>query len=368
MSAVPCSVKEVPSGGSGESVPACQVLDPLAVSSWDEFAQSWPECTFFHGQAWARVLHRTYGHRPCYALLGAASPDSPAGVGVLVPLMEVRSFLTGCRGVGLPFTDECPPLGGAALAGGGAALLAMARSRGWRSIEFRGGSPPVPDAQPSLSFFGHRLRFSGRDPEAVFAGCEASVRRATRKAQQSGVQVELSHSLEAVRDFYALHVQTRRKHGVPPQPFSFFRNIHKEIMANGQGFVAIARLESQAVAASVFFHLGRRAIYKFGASDERQQHLRANNLVMWEAISWFARQGFESLHFGRTSLGNAGLRRFKLGWGAEEETVSYYRFDLRSQGWLTATDRASGWHNRFFRLLPILPNRILGALLYPHLD
>jgi hypothetical protein len=290
--------------------------------------------------------------------------------------MEVRSLLTGRRGVGLPFTDECSPLEGGTFSAPPSSfilapaspLLDLARKRGWCFVEFRGGSPPEPGATPSLRFFGHRLRFAGRSPEVLLQDCESSVRRATRKAQQSGLRVELSQTLDAVHDFYALHVQTRRKHGVPPQPFSFFRNIHEEIVAKGQGFVAIARLESQAVAASVFFHLGKRAIYKFGASDERQQHLRANNLVMWEAISWFARQGFESLHFGRTSLSNDGLRRFKLGWGTEEETLSYYRFDLRRHHWLTGTDRASGWHNHFFRHLPAWPSRVLGALLYPHLD
>lgn len=374
---------------------AVQLLDPLTTPSWDEFVQAWSDYTFFHGQAWARVLHRTYGHRPCYALLdGTVSEAAPksahfapdeGGAGeqslrtksqVLVPLMEVRSLLTGRRGVGLPFTDECSPLGGGAsiarpssfILTPASPLLNLARQCRWSFVELRGGPPPASKAVASLSFFGHRLSFAGRSPEAVFEKCEPSVRRAVRKARESGLQVELSHTLEAVHDFYALHVQTRRKHGAPPQPFSFFRNIHEGIMAKGQGFVAIARLESRAVAASVFFHLGKRAIYKFGASDERQQHLRANNLVMWEAISWFARQGFESLHFGRTSLGNDGLRRFKLGWGSEEETLSYYRFDLRRHRWLTGTDRASGWHNRFFRLLPILPNRILGALLYPHLD
>ncbi len=395
MSIVAHGLNEAGRDCGSEPALAVQLLNPLTIPSWDEFVQAWSDYTFFHGQAWARVLHRTYGHRPCYALLDGAVSEAPpksahfapgeGGAGdqnlrpksqVLIPLMEVRSLLTGCRGVGLPFTDECSPLGGGVfisptssyLLAPASPLLDLARKRGWRFIEVRGGPPPEPGATPSVSFFGHRLNLAGRSPEALFQRCELSVRRATRKAQQSGLRVELSQTLDAVHDFYALHIRTRRKHGVPPQPFAFFRNIHEEIMAKGLGFVAIARLELRAVAASVFFHLGKRAIYKFGASDERQQHLRANNLVMWEAISWFARQGFESLHFGRTSLSNDGLRRFKLGWGTEEETLCYYRFDLRRHCWLTGADRASGWHNHLFRHLPAWPNRVLGALLYPHLD
>jgi hypothetical protein len=46
--------------------------------------------------------------------------------------------------------------------------------------------------------------------------------------------------------------------------------------------------------------------------------LRANNLVMWEAIRWFSRNQFRSLHFGRTDQVQEGLMQFKRGWGAED--------------------------------------------------
>ena len=38
-------------------------------------------------------------------------------------------------------------------------------------------------------------------------------------------------------------------------------------------------------------------IYKYGASDERHQNLRANNRVMWEAIRRHAADGFAILDF-----------------------------------------------------------------------
>ena len=98
---------------------------------------------------------------------------------------------------------------------------------------------------------------------------------------------------------------------------------------------------------------GNRAIYKFGASDERFQHLRPNNLVLWEAIALLAREGFEDLHLGRTSLGNEGLRRFKLSWGTTEETIRYFRFGQKMNESEMTRDRVSGFHNGFFKALPL---------------
>ena len=62
----------------------------------------------------------------------------------------------------------------------------------------------------------------------------------------------------------------------------------------------------------MFFKLGRHAVYKFGASDERLQELRANNFAMFEAIRYLAEGGAETLHFGRTEKENQGLRRLNF--------------------------------------------------------
>jgi len=121
------------------------------------------------------------------------------------------------------------------------------------------------------------------------------------------------------------------------------------------------------IAAAVYLHSGRLAHYKYGASDETYQHLRANNLVMWHAIQWHAERGFTALDFGRTSLSNEGLRRFKLGWGTEESRLDYFKLDLRTGAFLTAPDRASGCHTRVFRILPLPFSRLVGRLLYRHI-
>jgi lipid II:glycine glycyltransferase (peptidoglycan interpeptide bridge formation enzyme) len=192
------------------------------------------------------------------------------------------------------------------------------------------------------------------------------VRRAVRKAQGLKLEVEMADTLAAVRAFYRLHVGTRKRHGVPPQSFAFFENIHRHIVAHGQGMVVLARRSGAVIAGAMFFHLGRKAIYKFGASDERFQECRGNNLVMWEAIRWYAGHGYRTLHFGRTSRDNEGLRRFKSSWGCRESVLEYVKYDCRRQQFVTDADRSSGWHTRFVRLLPNPLLRAVGAWMYRH--
>lgn len=337
-------------------------LDPLRLPGWDAEASELPGASFFHGSAWARALAGAYGFTPLYF-----ARRTDGRLDSILPLMEVRSRLTGNRGVALPFTDECAPLCAGADGFGEiwAAVLAHGRKRGWRYVECRGGLPLFPEGVASMSYFGHKLDLRAGEAR-LLAGLDSSVRRSVKKAGQSGLSIEFSDSLAAVGDFYRLLRKTRKRHGLPPQPMAFFESIQRHILAPGKGVVVLARLGRQPVAGAVYFHFQKTVTYKFGASDEAFQHLRGNNLVMWEAIRHHARLGFETMDFGRTSMDNDGLRRFKLGWGAAERPVDYVRFNLRSGTFASSKDGTSGMHTRIFKLLPERLSGLIGALLYNH--
>ena len=340
-------------------------IDPLSDLAWDRLAAAHPDFTFFHSSAWAKVLHSTYGHEPVYHRFYRGDQ-----LAAMLPMMEVRSPLTGRRGVCLPFTDSCGPLYFGSNEPSQAVMDHLVRTsheRSWKYFEVRGKGAHLPDAHPSVSFYNHILGLRG-SADDLFDQFASPVRRAIRKAEQHGVVTETSTDLDALLEFYRLHIQTRRRHGLPPQPISFFRNIHEHVLKARLGFVVLARHESRPVAGAVFFHSGKKAIYKFGASDASQQELRGNNLTMWQGIKTLAQRGFATLDFGRTSLANDGLRRFKQSWGVEEKVVEYSKYDALRKTWVTSQDKASGFHNTIFRALPTPLNRLAGTLLYLHLD
>jgi hypothetical protein len=335
--------------------------NPVASTDWQERISNQSGASVFHSVAWAKVLSDSYGFTPIYftALRGSELASA-------MPLMEVDSWLTGKRGVSLPFTDECEPLGFEPGSNLLEKILRVGRTRKWKHVEFRGGDKFFKGAPPSLTFFGHKLKLS-TDPDSLFNSLESSVRRAIRKAENAGLTVEFSQAPDATRDYYKLHCQTRKEHGLPPQPYQFFRKIHEHILASNSGVIVTATLRGQPIASAIYFHSGVEAVYKFGASDNTFQELRANNLVMWEAIKWLANKGMKTLRFGRTSEANEGLRRYKLGWGAEEYRINYFKYDLRKNALVTEKDAATEWHNQIFRSLPIFFLRWTGSILYKHI-
>jgi Acetyltransferase (GNAT) domain len=341
-----------------------QWLNPVEHPNWDEQIARHKShaLSFFHSAAWAKVLTETYGYEPTYFVR-----NETGAVQSVLPLMEVTSTLTGKRGVALPFTDSCEPLCAdkAEFPELFRNAVELAQARGWKYLEIRGGESFFNGAAPSLSFYRHCVDIPP-DEDAFFAGLKSAVRRAIRKAEKSGVRVDISHDLDAVRQYYVLHCKSRKRHGLPPQPLAFFKNIQRHVLLKGFGFAAIARWRNVPVAGALFFHLGDKAIYKFGAWDETFQDLRANNLVFREAIGWFSRNGIRKLDLGRTSMTDEGLRRFKLGWNAGETAAGYFRFCLRQKKLLPMRDESYGWHNRVFQALPFAASRIAGEFLYRH--
>ena len=330
---------------------------------WNESVLDAGNASVFHSREWAQVLGETYGYEPLYICR-----REQGRIHLLIPLMEVASRLTGRRGVSLPFTDFCDPLfrDREEVSKAVEEVLRLGRSRGWRRAEFRSGAAFGGEAQPSSSFYGHHLDLRATE-EDLFGRLKGTVRTALRKAEKSGVEVQVSTSAEATGQFYRLNCLTRRRHGLPPQPRRFFEKLHERILKSGKGIVAIAVRDGQTIAGAVFLHFGKKAIFKYGASDPRHRTLRPNNLVMWCGIRWYREQGLQMLSLGRTRRENQGLLQFKRGWGGEETELRCFTYDLRRNALTKDADRVEGIHNVLFRHLPIPCLRLLGTVLYKHM-
>lgn len=338
------------------------IVNPIEYPSWDELLTSCQRYNFFHTSVRAKVLCETYHYRPVYFTLFDGNR-----LKALVPMMEVKSIFTRLRGVCLPFTDHCEFIRDDNSSQAEDVVNFMkeyAREYRWRFIELRSGN--YPNQTPSTSFYGHILDLTVGDDQ-LFRRFADSVRTNIRKAIRVGVEVRIDKSIDGVRQYYRLHCITRKRHCLPPQPYRFFKKTYDHIISKNLGFVALAHYRGVNVAGAVFFNFGEQSIFKFGASDYAYQGLRANNLVIWEAIKWHTQHRYRSLCLGRTEMDNEGLRRFKIGWGTDERILNYYRYDLQRDAFVTGGRLATSASHHIFKVLPIPLLRLCGSVLYKHI-
>jgi hypothetical protein len=268
-----------------------EVVDPTRVPGWDELLSRHPDATIFHTSAWARVLSGTYAYLPTYFTF--IEKDHLVA---LLPFMEIRSLITGTRGVSLPFTDTSSTIlkDGFGFEEAMAQVITVAESRGWRTVEIRGRVPGMENLATSAEYVSHDLDLTA-GKSLLYSRYRRNVHRNIQKAEREGITVSKDNTSEGLREFYYLNSLTRRGHGLPPQPLRFFENIQKHLFNKGLGFLMIARHKKKAIAGAIFFLFGGKADFKFGASDRRYQEFRANNLIFRDAIEYLCVKGVKTL-------------------------------------------------------------------------
>ncbi len=348
-------------GASQESQAAEQIeLVEPDDPAWRAFVADHPGATCFHQPAWLDTLGSAYGF-PAHV---AVERNTGGGITAGIPLMEVRSPLGTRRWVGLPFSDECPPL---LAPGGSTATLfhqvdALRRARGVGDLEVRTGLD-LAGARSRQVGVTHTLALQVSGNEGRPPRPKASVRRHIATATRLGVQVHVGEAVgDLIDTYFRLHVQTRRRQGVPAQPRRYFRLLWERMIEPGHGFVLIARHGGSPVAGAVYLSGGRTLTYKYGASDSRAWSLRPNNAIMAQAIARATEQGFTTFDFGRTELDNPGLIQFKDSWGARARPLCYTSFSDRAGH--RGGPPLRGLIAPVIRRSPPILTRGLGELLY----
>jgi CelD/BcsL family acetyltransferase involved in cellulose biosynthesis len=326
---------------------------------WIAFVESQADATVFHLPVWSDLLAGEYGYRAF--VLAQADVDGRIVAGV--PFMEVRSPLTGRRIVALPFTDYCPPL---ARDRDGLAAFTCGLRDWWEAsnrppMEIRGPLPALPPSPPVA--VRHTLALDA-DPQRVFLGSRRDSRQSIQRARRDGVEVRITRSRHDLDTFYRLHVQTRRRLGVPVQPRHFMEALWARVIEAGLGFCVLASAGGRPISGAIFLAWNGHVIYKYSASDAAYQKLRPNKLVVWTAMEWACRHGYRQFDYGKTDVHDEGLRDFKRSWGSLELPLTYAVLggnpSTRGQG------RAAKVLARVIQSSPPVVCRMAGELLYGH--
>lgn len=343
-----------------------QILDPTNYTGWDDLLLTSKDYSFFHCSSWAKVLSESYGYTPFYFTLIEGGK-----LKVLVPVMEVNSFISGKRAISLPFSDYCEPIinGDISPVDLFFEIIKFAKRRKWRYIEFRGGRSFFNHFNlsntSSYNYLTHKIDLKiGLD--SLFKNFKASNRRNIKKAENLGLRVHFSTSWESMEDFCYLNSITRKRHGLPSQPKIFFKNFYEKIIIKNKGIISLAFYNGNPLASYIFCLFGKKAIYKYGASDLRYQSLRANNLLMWESIKWLFNNGFEELSLGRTEPLNHGLCQFKNGWGAVKDYISYFTYNLKKEDFIVRGNEVGNFKKWVLKKLPLPVLNLIGSIFYRH--
>jgi lipid II:glycine glycyltransferase (peptidoglycan interpeptide bridge formation enzyme) len=347
------------------NVLATQTIDPI---TWDQFLERHPSGSIFHHSLWHNVIKKTYDYQPLYHVI----LDNCSDLRAAVSSVFVKSRLTGNRIISFPFSDYCDPLvnNDAELK---SLLEALERSRSElraRYFELRclKTHNPIGNSQVQPEYYHHYLSLN-RTAGALFQSFHKnSIQRAIKKAQRLDLEIIAGENHSHLEAFYHLHLMTRKKQGVPAQPFRFFKNLSNAFTPKEMLTLLLARYQGKFIAGIIIMWFKETAYFQFGASNDNFVHLRANQWLMWEAIQQAQKRGCRRFDFGRTSSANEGLMQYKRRWGTHKTPLNYLRLPIDRKSWpLKETSSRHLLVRKLIALMPAVGIRIVGELLYKHL-
>ena len=306
-------------------------FDPTLDPRWPEFIDRHPESSVFHTAGWLEALKRTYDFQPLAAT--TSPPGSPLANGIV--FCRVDSWLTGRRLVSLPFSDHCQPLldseaSSTELMEGIHQFIVKENLKFFELRPWTGAplSPPGhPALTPSASYCMHMLDL--HPPlETIYSGFHKDcVQRKIRRAEKEGLVECVGRHEWHLRVFFKLQVMTRRRQGVPVQPFAWFWNLAECL--GDRLTIRVAAKESRGIAALLILRHKETVIYKYGTSNERYSPLGGTQFLFRNVIRDAKASGAGVLDMGRSDLDAAGLIAFKERFGALRSELSYYRGSTR---------------------------------------
>ncbi len=292
-------------------------------TQWDHFVERHPMGTIYHHSLWQGVIQKTYGYLPLYHMITENSGQPRAAISSVF----VKSLLTGNRIISFPFSDICDPLveSSEELQ---ALLKAVGRSRTQLNAgfaELRLGQVQELLGVPSKNFEYVNFSLSlNQKSEVIFEsfhkGC---IQRAVKKAQRAGITIFEGRSERDLKEFYRLHLITRKRHGVPIQPYRFFRGLWNTFLTKNMFTLLLASIEDRIVSGIILLWFKDTAYYKFGASLGSFLRSRANQLLMWRAIQLALDRGCNVFDFGVANSANPGLGQYKSRWGTHKRPLQY---------------------------------------------
>ncbi|HEY3388080.1 MAG TPA: GNAT family N-acetyltransferase [Prolixibacteraceae bacterium] len=334
---------------------------PMTDERWISFLNGNPRANIFHHPAWSQLLAECYGFTPAVCTLC----DSKGIVLAGLPFMKVQSWMTGYRWISLPFTDHCMSVCDdtykrSLLIDG---LLSQSLAQGIDQVELRGEPHSHPAFRPTEEYLWHVLPLD-QDFSKVTCRFKTGPQRNVKTALKRGVRVTWGKSPEDLKNFYQLHLETRRRQGVPVQPERFFQLIGQFLFNAGFGSILQAYKDGKVIAALILLNYGQTMTFKYGASDKVSLNLRPNDLLLWTAIQWGCQHGFRFFDMGRTDIDNAGLRSFKQGWGADELPLTYSATSPSKK--TMATGHLADLMKPIIQRAPLWVCRAAGELLYKY--
>jgi len=339
---------------------------------WDEFVQAHPNGCVFHLSLWKKVLENSFQHIQGHI---AAVVDSQSGkIFAGIPVYFVKSWLTGNRLVSIPFASMLDPL---VLDSGEmtqvfSKILELKEQLGASSVEIRmarSENPPTKDNICISSDYEHHVLSLDTDLSETMGKMKRRVRRIVKKLPECALDLKIAGRETDLQEFYQLLCLSRKRLGLPPIPYRFFKFQWDILHPKNFSTVLVAEHEGRPIASLLVLKYRNTLSLEYLGENTRYRKLNPVHFLYWEAIKMAHREGLKKVSFGRTAKSNIGLITFKKNWGTERLNSKEIYCAASCSKYVRRND--SSWQYKLIQNMtkhsPMSVAKMIGSFCYRHM-
>ena len=322
---------------------------------WRDFVETIPDATLYHSEPWLQLLKAAHGINVHVATL-------EDGAEILAGCLFARSSrVVGGRLVSLPDSEHCPLLARDDISARALLDALAAHPQTRAGFEIHGTAAQAP--WETVDVFAKWSINLDQTAGALQKALDKDVRRNVRRALETGVRETHGDSIEHLRRFYRLHLETRRRLGVPPRPFRYFKILQQIFGPRGSLSVWLADSRGSDLAGLLMLHEGDTVYAKMNVRSADCPH-GPNHLLFTNALTEFAGRA-KAWDLGRVDVRNRGLTEFKKRLGATSTPLPYAYLPRAPRNVSAESlSGAAGLISRAWQRLPLWGTRAVGAAAY----
>jgi len=274
----------------------------LSLENWDSTLQQFPERTIFQSAAWLSFVSETQSGE----IVIAALREGNTVLGYFSGLM-IRRF--GLRILGSPFPGWTTGYMGLVLAPEVPRTDALEALQRFAFSDLRCVHLEVMDRNLGVSAVGNRYPFLeynsfeidlSRDEDELFKGFSYDCRHCARKGMRLGIQIQQAGDAGFADDYYNQLIDVFAKRRlIPPYGKDRVSALIRHLQPTGNLLLLRALdADRHCVATLISVGMHNRAEVWSGASWRAYQHLRPNEVLVWETIRYWKSRSVQFLDMG----------------------------------------------------------------------
>lgn len=315
---------------------------------WDSFIDDWRPNTFLHSWEWGE-FNRQVGN--IVFNLGVKEADELVGVALVIKIKAKRgSFLLCPHGPILADQNNIEP----AVEALTDFLRSLAKKEGCGFVRVAPLFFDTPETQEAFKKLGYLnapihmhpelswILDISKSEEELLKEMRKTTRHSIKKAEQSGVKIEVTNNFSYLPKFWRIYKETAMRHSFTPFSQKYLSEEFLVFNKVNNALIFSAHYKDKPIAVAMIIFNQYSAFYHHGASIALNQPINASHLLQWQAILEAKKRGCTKYNFWGIAPDNhpkhpwAGLTLFKKGFGGYGEQYLHTQdLPISSKYWVT---------------------------------